>query len=138
MSDITEEIPEGMQVEEHQPNIEYVVADAAGQIQYYASVPPFMLESQTVPAGCELVEGVGQAETHYVSNHVVVERPVSSATLDGMTLRTLPVPCTITIGSTAHACTDDHCELEFSLPGSYVVVVSAFPMLDATFEVTQP
>jgi hypothetical protein len=136
MSDATEEL-EGMLVEEHQPNIEYVAADAAGQILYYGSVPPFMLESQTVPAGGELVEGVGRAETHYVRNHAIAERPVNPATLDGMTLRSLPAPCTITIQGTEHACTDDHCELEFTQFGTYTVRVSAFPWLDATFEVTQ-
>jgi hypothetical protein len=116
---------------------QYVVADAGGRIQFYGSVPAFMLEYQVAPEGGSVLTGAGAPETHYVQGGAIVERPANTATLKGMELQNLPVPCTITLDGTDHACTDDSCELSFSHAGTYQVKVSAWPMLDATFEVTQ-
>jgi hypothetical protein len=80
---------------------------------------------------------MGTAETHYVKDGEVLVRPACPATLVGRVLENLPVPCTITIEGVVHDCTDDHCELEFSQPGTYSVRVSSFPWLDASFQVSQ-
>jgi hypothetical protein len=118
-------------------NARFVVADASGRISLNGTVPRFMLAAQPIPDGGSLVEGAGDPETQYVANGAIVARPASSAALDGMMLTSLPVPCTLTVEGVEHACTDNHCDLSFSHPGVYTVKVSAFPMLDATFEVTQ-
>lgn len=122
--------------ESHLVQTRYVVADATGKISYWGNMPLHMIELQPVPDGHALVHGYGEAETHYVLNGALVARPANPATLDGMTIKGLPVPCTITIEGTEHACTDAQCDLEFSHPGSYEVRVVAFPWLDGVFEVT--
>jgi hypothetical protein len=115
----------------------YVAADADGRILYHARMPYAMFPFQSPPPGGRFVVGFGSAETHYVKGDEVLERPASTAVLDGMTLKSLPVPCTITLEGVEHDCTDDTCELSFSHPGTYTVTVSAWPMFDAIFEVTQ-
>jgi hypothetical protein len=115
----------------------YVAADSTGLIVCNGHVPRFMLDVQVPPEGGSIVVGTGETATDYVREGEIISRPPNPATLDGMTLKNLPVPCTITVEGTAHTCTDDHCELEFTQPGAYDVIVSAFPARDATFEVTQ-
>jgi hypothetical protein len=116
---------------------DYVVADAGGRIGVHGTIPAFMLASQVLGEGEQVALGRGTRETHYVASGALLVRPPNSATLDGMTLKNLPVPCTVTVEGVAHDCTDDHCDLSFSHAGTFAVTVSAFPMLDATFEVTQ-
>ena len=118
-------------------NVEYVMVDSAGVILYYGNVPSFMVSIQEPPPGGQQVIGYGRAETHYVSVGRILPRPANPATLDGVTLKTLPSPCKIMIGTDEYDCTGDTCELSFTQPGTYTVTVSAWPMLDATFEVTQ-
>ncbi|MEZ2310888.1 hypothetical protein AB6809_30010 [Paraburkholderia sp. RCC_158] len=116
---------------------DYVAADADGRIVVVGFVPRYMIAAQVPPEGGSVLEGAGDPLTDYVAAGAIARRPVCTAALDGTTLKSLPVPCTITIDGTAHDCTDDHCDLSFSHPGTYRVTVSAWPMLDATFEVTQ-
>jgi hypothetical protein len=115
----------------------FVMADAAGKITQRMSMPRWMAEHQTPPEGGILVFEDGDMDTDYVKEGTVVPRPANTATLSGMELQNLPVPCTITLEGVDHECTDDTCELSFSHPGTYPVKVSAWPMLDATFEVIQ-
>jgi len=132
--DQTQEVPDRSWV-----RTDYVVAEnATGRILYTGTVPRKMIDIQIPPEGASVVIGMGAPETHYVVNGAVVPRPVNTATPTGNTLTNLPVPCTISIDETAHDCADDHCELSFSHPGTYNVTVSAWPMLDVAFEVTQP
>jgi hypothetical protein len=115
----------------------YVAADAEGRILFFGSVPTFMFAYQAAPEGGSLVLGVGTPETHYVKEGAVVARPANPTTLEGMTLKNVPAPCMVTVEGVDHACTDATVELSFSHPGTYTVKVDAWPMLDATFEVTQ-
>ncbi|MBB2918111.1 hypothetical protein [Cupriavidus alkaliphilus] len=73
--------------------------------------------------------------THYVKEGALVERPVNTARLDGMTLRDLPVPCVIVIDGARYDCDEPLAELDLSGPGMYAVTVEAFPALDASFVV---
>lgn len=123
--------------EMQQSQTPFVVADATGKIVSWGVIPQSMLELQPAPAGGSVVPGTGMPDTFYVEEGEVLARPANPTVLDGMTLRSLPSPCTITLKGQTHECTDDHCELSFSQPGTYPVQVSAWPMLDATFEVTQ-
>lgn len=117
--------------------IDFVTADATGRILNSAHMPEFMFDIQVAPQGCSLVIGQGDPATDYVKDGAVTPRPANPTTLSGMELVNLPSPCTITLEGVDHACTDATCELSFSHPGTYTVKVSAWPMLDATFEVTQ-
>ena len=117
---------------------DYVLYEkATGRISTWGQVPLFVIALQTPPEGFAIQIGEGRAETHYVADGQVLVRPANTATLDGMTLKNLPNPCVITIQGVAHDCTDDTADLSFSQPGTFDVTVSAFPMLDATFQVTQ-
>jgi hypothetical protein len=117
--------------------IDYVVADATGRILIKGRIPAFMLDIQPLQSGHVLVPGIASLDVDYVSGGKITPRPANSATLSGMTLENLPIPCTITVNGAAHACTDPTATLSFSQPGTYPVSVSAWPMYDATFEVTQ-
>lgn len=116
---------------------QYVAADAEGRILFFGSVPGFMFQYQVPPESGSLVLGSGAPETHYVKGGAIVERPVNPTTLVGMTLANVPAPCTVTVEGADHACDDTTVDLSFSHPGTYQVKVSAWPMLDAIFEVTQ-
>ncbi|MFW6855396.1 hypothetical protein ACODYM_29315 [Burkholderia gladioli] len=116
---------------------DYVMADETGLIVGKGSVPSFMFGAQVPPAGGSLAVGDGNPDLQYVSGQAIVDRPANPATLDGMTLKTLPVPCTINVEGVDHACDADHCDLSFSAAGTYSVVVRAWPAVDAVFEVTQ-
>jgi hypothetical protein len=131
MSEITQETAQDV------TQTNFVMADAQGRIYMSASMPRYMVDLQLLPTGGSLVLGTGSFDTEYVSDGQILPRPANSATLDGMTLRNLPSPCTITLEGQTHDCTDDHCELSFSHPGTFTVKVSAWPMLEAVFEVTQ-
>lgn len=114
-----------------------VMADSAGRITQTLQMPRFMIDYQTPPSGGSVVIGEGHWDTHYVSGGEIVPRPANPAALSGMELVNLPSPCTVTLEGADYACTDATCQLSFSHPGTYTVTVSAWPILDATFEVTQ-
>ncbi|CAG9228915.1 hypothetical protein [Burkholderia vietnamiensis] len=116
---------------------DYLIHDSNGRIMTRARMPDAMIDIQDVPAGCTLVRAACDINLDWVEAGQVKPRPSNTATLDGMSLRNLPAPCTIEINGEAHDCTDKTADLSFSQPGTYRVVVSAWPMLDAVFEVTQ-
>ncbi|MFP3564683.1 hypothetical protein [Paraburkholderia sp. SIMBA_030] len=118
-------------------NALFLAADAAGKILYFGSVPQSMLAVQVVPEGGQIVEGVGYPATDYIVAGAITPRPANSATLDGMTLKNVPASAVVSVDATDYAVTDGTVELSFTQPGTYAVKVSAWPMLDATFEVTQ-
>lgn len=108
----------------------------SGAISMVGGGPPGIAGIQSVPAGFALIEAQASIATDYVLDGVVTPRPANPATVDGLTLSNLPVPCTITIDGQEYACGDDTAELSFTQPGVYRVTVSAWPMLDVTFEVS--
>jgi hypothetical protein len=121
----------------NQRQVAYAAADGNGRILFFGRVPEFMFAYQLPPAGGSIVQGEGAPETHYVKDGAIVERPANPATLAGLELANLPAPCTITVEGVEHGCEDATAELSFSHPGTYPVKVSAWPTLDATFEVIQ-
>lgn len=74
--------------------------------------------------------------THYVFNGALLLRPACPATLAGVTLSNVPTPSVITVNGVDYECEDDTVELEFDQPGTYAVIVHAFPYLEGEFEVT--
>ena len=79
----------------------FVMADAAGKITQRMSMPRWMAEHQTPPEGGCLVFADGDLDADYVKEGAVVPRPANPATLSGMTLENLPVPCTVTVKGTS-------------------------------------
>lgn len=70
----------------------------------------------------------------YVANGAIVSRLPNPATITGTSLSNLPAPCTIHVEDEAYGC--DEATATLSLPpGEYRVTVSAWPYLDAVFEV---
>ena len=94
------------------------------EVQQYLDLDPY------------LVEGEADFLTDYVLNKVITHRPANPAVLTGKALTALPIPCTIKINKIAYDCKDDHADLNFVYPGTYTIVIVAFPFLDATFTVT--
>jgi hypothetical protein len=118
---------------------DYVVSDSNGRILVAGWVPSHMIDSHPVKDGQSIIRDKGHPETHYVSEGAVHERPVNPTTLVGMKLLNVPNPSSVTIaGEGPHQVTDGEADLEFTQPGTYKVVVSSWPALDAVFEVTQP
>lgn len=116
---------------------DFVISDSTGAIILMGSVPAYQLQSLTVPDGGQILDVKGDPSGYYVLNQVLTKRPANTATLVGMKLENLPNPCVIMVEGVAHTCTDGTADLSFSQPGTYPVQVSAFPMLDAGFLVTQ-
>lgn len=117
----------------------FVLTDSSGKIIQWGSMPYSMLALQVPPTGGSIVEGEGTSTTHYVSNGAITSRPANPSTISGMTISNVPSPSTVTIsGVNPQTVTDGVVDLSFTQPGTYTVVVAAWPMLDATFSVTQP
>jgi hypothetical protein len=79
------------------------------------------------------VNGFGDRSIHYVKDGVITDRPEQKTTLEGSTLKNLPVPCQIHINGEVYECDEDHAELEIDLPGTYQISVTAWPYLDVEF-----
>ena len=84
------------------------------------------------------VEGSWDTHTKYVSDGEVLDRPLNPATLSGLTLSNVPVPATLQIGNQFYECDEPTVELEFNLPGTYVVKLFSWPYLDKEFTVENP
>lgn len=120
-------------------NHEFTIADKSGRIVVSGSVPPFMIDDQPIPDQGDIVSGIGDPNTQYVRGGALAARPANTARLKGMTIRDVPNPSTVSVdGGETHLCTDGTVELHFTQPGTYQVVVSSWPLLDAIFSVTQP
>jgi hypothetical protein len=116
----------------------YVIADARGDIVHVGAIPKFMVASQPLEPGQSIVLGVGRHGVDYVLNGVITPRPTNPSTLAGMKISNVPNPSTVTIdGVNPQAVTDGEVDLNFTQPGVYTAVVASWPMLDATFTVTQ-
>lgn len=87
------------------------------------------------PATRLWIEGDWLDKPVYVLDGAITDRPANPATLAGLSLSSLPVPCEIIINGTQYPCTDDHAELTFDQPGTYTVVVCAWPRLDKEFTI---
>jgi len=121
--------------------VPYAFADAAGHVFQIGKMPADMLAVQGAYAapGTQVIAGEARLALDYILNGAITQRPANPTTLTGMKLLNVPNPATVTIaGVNPQAVTDGEVDLEFTQPGTYSVVVSAWPMLDATFSVTQP
>ncbi len=111
---------------------EFTRYDTNGRVLVTGSVPEAMIELQ----GGLIVHGKIDGRTHYVFEGTATPRPQNPATLSGADLSGLPAPCQIIINGVVYECEEATATLDFTYPGNYDVRVSAFPYLDAVFEVT--
>lgn len=79
------------------------------------------------------VYGEGKAESDYVLDRVITPRPTQPTTLTGNFLENLPVPCKIIINGTEYDCNESTATLEFNQPGTYNIIVRAWPYIDKEF-----
>lgn len=105
-----------------------------GEMDAVLSADTPIIES-TKAANPYWIDGQWDGDTHYVVDGAPVLRPENPTTLDGMTLRNVPVPATLTINETEYQTDSDTVELEFDYPGTYHVTVSAWPHLDKEFTI---
>ena len=97
----------------------------AGQERAQARVGEYM-----VPEAADL-------DAHYVKDGAVVNRPANPARLIGTTLLNLPVPCVVKINAREYDCDEPTADLCLTHVGTYKIKVSAFPYLDAQFDVAK-
>jgi len=71
--------------------------------------------------------------TQYIKDGLVVNRPAQKTVLVGTVLTGLPSQCIIQINDAFYECNESTAELDFNLPGSYLITVRAWPYLDAEF-----
>lgn len=105
--------------------------DETGRILFLGEVPESMIAMQ----GDNIYAGVANQATQYIKDGALLDRPANPAMLRGAGLVNLPAPCIITINGTEYPCGDTSAELDFTYPGIYRIKVSAWPYLDAAFEV---
>lgn len=73
---------------------------------------------------------------YYILDGVPTPRPTQDTILVGTTLSGLPIPCTLHAGGEVFEITDGAAELSVLVPGTYPLMVQAFPYKDWTGEVT--
>ena len=99
--------------------------------------------------GICLIEGEGEASTHYVditqTPHKIVPRTpqrTAQSTLqiaadgnDSLILSDLPIPCSVRIGEATYEVDDGVLEWSTVLVGKYPITINSFPHLDWKAEV---
>jgi hypothetical protein len=113
----------------------YLVHDATGRILRTGQCPQEMVQLQAMDGNTAL-EGQASDLTDYVSNGVVLPRPVNPATLSGLQLQNVPLPAALWFDGATYALTESTVDLTFDAPGAHVLTLQAFPYLDKTFTVT--
>jgi len=76
------------------------------------------------------------SDSHYVREGLLIERPSQQTNMVGLLLQDLPIPCTIYVQGGVYPCVDPTCQLDFTYPGRYMVMVTSWPFKDVEFEVT--
>ena len=112
--------------------------NAEGRITGTASGDQMSIQGTIERTTKLFVEGSHFGKPVYVVDGVVTNRPANPAVLTGATLSNLPVPCDIRVNQTVYKCTEDHAELTFDQPGTYTILVSAWPYLDGEFTHVNP
>ncbi len=74
-------------------------------------------------------------DRYYIENKELKERPEGTARLDGLTLKGVLAGSKVTIEGIDYTADGTDIDLEFSLPGSYMVVVELWPYKKQEFVV---
>lgn len=103
---------------------------ATGEIEMLWSGGPTLQDGQDY-----ITEHYDPGE-YYILDGVPTARPTQSTTLTGTTLSGMPIPCALHAGGEVFEITDGEAELTVLLPGTYPLLVRAWPYKDWTGEVT--
>jgi hypothetical protein len=122
--------------------MQYVVYETStGTIRSSGVAPEEMVAIQANAGESTLViTGLVLDTTHYVNiaanPPVVVPLMTITATLTGLDLVGVPMPCTVIIDGISYTVTDGTAELSFGSPGTYTVRVEALHYIPREYEVT--
>lgn len=113
----------------------YTMHDAAGRVVITGFCPDGM---GPVPQDGHFMHPEG-ADLHldYVASGAIVRRPANPATLTGNTITNIPPGATVSINHIDYSVDDGVVELDFTFPGTYQILVNAFPYLTASFTVVK-
>jgi hypothetical protein len=113
----------------------YSFYDDTGKITYSIECSPQSIDVSTD----KFVEGRPDGRVCYVRDGKVVNRPRSPIFYDehNKTLRGIPPNAKIVINGKKYDATDDTCELDFTYPGNYHVMVWSFPYLNYEATITK-
>ena len=112
--------------------------DSTGRITGQSDFPPSIEQMIKELTPDPWVDGAWFGKPVYVLSGEVTPRPVNPVTLSGFTLNNVPVPATVKINDTSYETNESQVELGFNLPGTYKVLVSAWPYLDKEFQIENP
>lgn len=100
-----------------------------GRILQWVESPDEMMKCGPTEAFLKVTSPVSP-DTHYVLNNKVVDRPVMPASISKHLLVGLPANAQIRIEDAVYLADGSPIELEFTLPGTYRILVSAWPYRD--------
>jgi hypothetical protein len=106
-----------------------------GSIDMYGTMAKGFVEDH-IDAGEPYLLAEGRMDTHYVGDGVLMDKTPGQAVLDGMTIKSLPIPAWVTIEGVTYEVTDGEAELEFTQPGTYAVQIRSVSQYPQTIEVT--
>lgn len=116
---------------------DYVTFDNTGKIIQWGNCQSSLVNNQAFNPNETSIEGlVSNSEIQYVSNNVVINRPINPASLFGTTISNLINPSIVSINGKPYMVTDTIVDLTFPKAGKYEIIVSCWPYLDANFTVT--
>jgi hypothetical protein len=107
---------------------------STGELQRQLVCAPSILHFQLLSDEAA-IDGHFDGARFYVVDGQAVERGTFPVTIDGHTLRHLPVPCTVEIEGVVYIVEDGVAELEFVHPGPYAVKLSAVAFMDRVVEI---
>lgn len=109
--------------------------DGKGKITGCLSGPPGVIDTNKEMSVESWVEGKYSSERSYVVDGVVRPREEMNCLVNGKLLKNLPIPCEVFINNSTYHVDSSEVELDFDQPGMYKIKVSAWPFLDAEFEI---
>jgi hypothetical protein len=114
---------------------EITIYNAEGRILYNmiasASTYDFFISNNT-----SMIPGMYNSTEYYIVDKIATPLLVNPTILTDNTLTEVPVGSTVTVNDKVYIASESIVELSFTQPGTYSIVVSLFPYLDAQFKVT--
>lgn len=108
----------------------FAVYDATGFIKMMLSCDPDHAE-RTIRLNTQLpyvrIVGSVDAGEYYIADEKLKLRPKSTAVLEGSLLKGVPAGAKVTIEGQVYEADGSDIELEFEHPGTYTLLVDAFP-----------
>lgn len=111
---------------------------ATGKILGQLTADPQSIEITKEAPFHAWVDGLWDADSHYVLAGEVIPRPEMNLIIHGMHVANLPVPCIININGVVYPCNDGAADLDLYYPGTYQVKVIAWPYINKEFEIENP